>query len=273
MEKLIKTNTQKLAPDHWLCPLSGKTLKGPELIRKHLLYKHMDTKRGRSEDSGSESGLSPDRKSHDHKRYELIEDKPTTSKNKNKSTKDTESVNQNCTQPFSTNDGDRSLFYEIINAKNSEIETLKKSWNQMMESNKRERELLNEKIVQINTNLLYKCGILHSRGIFEHFETQYSGQKSNQTRSSKWYDILNNYSHIKERIREIYDSNNNEEIVNQILAIYSNLSHLIHGQIVSASEVIISNTLNKKAAKFLGYLCQELKINYSYEKDDEKYLN
>lgn len=42
MEKFIKTNTQELAADRWLCPLSGKKFKGPEFIRKHLFYKHMD---------------------------------------------------------------------------------------------------------------------------------------------------------------------------------------------------------------------------------------
>lgn len=42
IEKFIKVNTQELAPDRWLCPLSGKRFKGPEFIRKHLFYKHMD---------------------------------------------------------------------------------------------------------------------------------------------------------------------------------------------------------------------------------------
>lgn len=42
IEKFIITNTQELAPDRWLCPLSGKRFKGPEFIRKHLFYKHME---------------------------------------------------------------------------------------------------------------------------------------------------------------------------------------------------------------------------------------
>lgn len=42
IDKFIKVNTQELAPDRWLCPLSGKRFKGPEFIRKHLFYKHMD---------------------------------------------------------------------------------------------------------------------------------------------------------------------------------------------------------------------------------------
>lgn len=42
IEKFIKVNTQELAPDRWLCPLSGKRFKGPEFIRKHLFYKHME---------------------------------------------------------------------------------------------------------------------------------------------------------------------------------------------------------------------------------------
>lgn len=42
IEKFIQTNTQELAPDRWLCPLSGKRFKGPEFIRKHLFYKHME---------------------------------------------------------------------------------------------------------------------------------------------------------------------------------------------------------------------------------------
>jgi len=42
VEKFIKTNTQELAPDRWLCPLSGKKFKGPEFISKHLFYKHME---------------------------------------------------------------------------------------------------------------------------------------------------------------------------------------------------------------------------------------
>jgi hypothetical protein len=42
IEKFVKVNTQELAPDRWLCPLSGKRFKGPEFIRKHLFYKHME---------------------------------------------------------------------------------------------------------------------------------------------------------------------------------------------------------------------------------------
>jgi len=35
-------NTQELAKDKWLCPLSGKKFKGPEFVRKHILTKHME---------------------------------------------------------------------------------------------------------------------------------------------------------------------------------------------------------------------------------------
>ncbi|RNA23826.1 serrate RNA effector molecule -like protein [Brachionus plicatilis] len=42
IEKFVQTNTQELAPDRWLCPLSGKRFKGAEFIRKHLFYKHME---------------------------------------------------------------------------------------------------------------------------------------------------------------------------------------------------------------------------------------
>jgi hypothetical protein len=42
IEKFVETNSQELAPDRWLCPLSGKKFKGAEFIRKHLFYKHDD---------------------------------------------------------------------------------------------------------------------------------------------------------------------------------------------------------------------------------------
>jgi len=35
-------NTQELAKDKWLCPLSGKKFKGPEFVRKHILTKHLE---------------------------------------------------------------------------------------------------------------------------------------------------------------------------------------------------------------------------------------
>lgn len=40
VEKFITANSQELAKDKWLCPLSGKKFKGPEFIRKHILNKH-----------------------------------------------------------------------------------------------------------------------------------------------------------------------------------------------------------------------------------------
>ena len=40
VENFIKANTQELAKDKWLCPLSGKKFRGPEFIRKHILMKH-----------------------------------------------------------------------------------------------------------------------------------------------------------------------------------------------------------------------------------------
>ena len=44
-------------------------------------------------------------------------------------------------------------------------------------------------------------------------------------------------------------SKSNEEILNQLKAIYLYMSHLIHGQIERASETIIRNTLNKSAPR------------------------
>lgn len=40
VEKFITANSQELAKDKWLCPLSGKKFKGPDFIRKHILNKH-----------------------------------------------------------------------------------------------------------------------------------------------------------------------------------------------------------------------------------------
>ncbi|PIK34472.1 Serrate RNA effector molecule-like protein [Apostichopus japonicus] len=42
MEKFITANTQELAKDKWLCPLSGKKFKGPEFVRKHIFNKHSE---------------------------------------------------------------------------------------------------------------------------------------------------------------------------------------------------------------------------------------
>jgi len=42
IEKFITANTQELAKDKWLCPLSGKKFKGPEFVRKHILTKHVE---------------------------------------------------------------------------------------------------------------------------------------------------------------------------------------------------------------------------------------
>jgi len=42
VENFIKANTQELAKDKWLCPLSGKKFRGPEFIRKHIVMKHVE---------------------------------------------------------------------------------------------------------------------------------------------------------------------------------------------------------------------------------------
>jgi hypothetical protein len=42
VEKFIQANTQELAKDKWLCPLSGKKFKGPEFVRKHIFNKHAE---------------------------------------------------------------------------------------------------------------------------------------------------------------------------------------------------------------------------------------
>lgn len=36
----MTANTQELAKDKWLCPMSGKKFKGPEFVRKHIQNKH-----------------------------------------------------------------------------------------------------------------------------------------------------------------------------------------------------------------------------------------
>jgi len=41
-ELFIKQNTQEVAKDKWLCPLSGKKFKGPDFVRKHILNKHIE---------------------------------------------------------------------------------------------------------------------------------------------------------------------------------------------------------------------------------------
>ena len=40
MEKFVTSNTQELAKDKWLCPLSGKKFKGPDYVKKHIFNKH-----------------------------------------------------------------------------------------------------------------------------------------------------------------------------------------------------------------------------------------
>merc|ERR1712136_641420 len=40
VEKFVLANTQELAKDKWLCPLSGKKFKGPDFVRKHIYNKH-----------------------------------------------------------------------------------------------------------------------------------------------------------------------------------------------------------------------------------------
>jgi hypothetical protein len=40
VEKFVIANTQELAKDKWLCPLSGKKFKGPDFVRKHIFNKH-----------------------------------------------------------------------------------------------------------------------------------------------------------------------------------------------------------------------------------------
>ena len=42
IEKFVQANTQELAKDKWLCPLSGKKFRGPEFVRKHIFNKHID---------------------------------------------------------------------------------------------------------------------------------------------------------------------------------------------------------------------------------------
>jgi len=42
VEKFIQANTEELAKDKWLCPLSGKKFKGPDFVRKHILNKHVE---------------------------------------------------------------------------------------------------------------------------------------------------------------------------------------------------------------------------------------
>jgi len=43
VEAFIKANTQELAKDKWLCPLSGKKFRGPEFVRKHIMMKHEES--------------------------------------------------------------------------------------------------------------------------------------------------------------------------------------------------------------------------------------
>ena len=40
VKKFIEVNTQQLAPEKYLCPLSGKKFKGPEFVKKHIITKH-----------------------------------------------------------------------------------------------------------------------------------------------------------------------------------------------------------------------------------------
>ncbi|XP_043197030.1 serrate RNA effector molecule homolog isoform X2 [Amphibalanus amphitrite] len=42
VEKFVQANTQELAKDKWLCPLSNKKFKGPDFVRKHIFNKHAE---------------------------------------------------------------------------------------------------------------------------------------------------------------------------------------------------------------------------------------
>lgn len=42
VERFVEVNTQKLAENKYLCPLSGKKFKGPDFVRKHIFNKHSE---------------------------------------------------------------------------------------------------------------------------------------------------------------------------------------------------------------------------------------
>ena len=42
VQAFIKSNTQELGKDKWLCPLSGKKFRAPEFVVKHIQNKHAD---------------------------------------------------------------------------------------------------------------------------------------------------------------------------------------------------------------------------------------
>ena len=42
VKKFMDVNTQQLAAEKYLCPLSGKKFKGPEFVKKHIITKHGD---------------------------------------------------------------------------------------------------------------------------------------------------------------------------------------------------------------------------------------
>ena len=42
VERFVEGNSQKLAENKYLCPLSGKKFKGPDFVRKHIFNKHLD---------------------------------------------------------------------------------------------------------------------------------------------------------------------------------------------------------------------------------------
>lgn len=124
---------------------------------------------------------------------------------------------------------------------------------------------------RLNTELAYREGYLHCRGILEKCEYAYCTETMQAwTRHDRWRELFNN------NLKEIFDEKvfkdlRSELLAKQVVVMYKTLSNRIHDSYGTTIKNLHINSITVQEAQIVAFVCDKIGILWESDIIDRNY--
>lgn len=124
---------------------------------------------------------------------------------------------------------------------------------------------------RLNTELAYKEGYLHCRGILEKCEYAYCTETmATWTRHDRWRQLFNN--DLREIFNEtVFQDQPSELLAKQVVVMYKNLSNRIHDSYGTTIKNLHINSITVQEAQIVAFVCDKIGILWESDIIDRNY--
>lgn len=131
---------------------------------------------------------------------------------------------------------------------------------------------LENDIKRLNTELAYKEGYLHCRGILEKCEKIHCTPQmlSYWTREDRWVEMFNTQLKII-KSKKPFENSTNKELATQVACLYKTLSDRVHDSYGTSIKKLHINSVSVFEAQIIAFVCDQIGILWESDIINSKY--